>query len=107
MVPETISSSRRASCEDSISSCKASFCSGAEEGIIPATLGFDNGYWCALPAPVRVVVGQCERGQLHAYVVCQPASNYYSVMTHAEWMPSLVGEWSRSGRWAEAEHSLP
>ena len=57
-------------------------------------VGYDNGYWCALPAPIRVVVVRGERDergqQLHAFVVCEPANNYYGVMTKSEWMPALV-----------------
>jgi hypothetical protein len=26
------------------------------------------------------------------YVICEPASHYYAIMTRSAWMPVLVGE---------------
>jgi hypothetical protein len=82
---------------------------GAEEGVVPAAKGVDNGCWYALPAPVRVVLARGEprdmrgerqsdgEGQLHAYVICEPASDFYRRMTHSEWMPALGGGVEPSG----------
>ena len=33
-----------------------------------------------------------ERGAARVYVVCEPASHYYAVMTRPAWMQVLIGE---------------
>ena len=33
-----------------------------------------------------------ERGAARAYLICEPASHYYNVMTRSAWMPVLIGE---------------
>ena len=33
-----------------------------------------------------------EGGAARVYLVCEPASHYYAVMTRSEWMPVLIGE---------------
>ncbi len=63
---------------------------GAEEVTIPAARGYDGGYWYAIPSPIRAVLVRPVDGQVHVFVVCQPASNYYAVMTKSEWMPAMI-----------------
>jgi hypothetical protein len=65
---------------------------GAEEVTIPATLGFDRGIWFRIREGVRGVTVRDEEGRPVVYVVCEPASHYYQVMTRSPWMPALVGE---------------
>jgi hypothetical protein len=40
----------------------------------------------------RGVLVQDERGEARVYVVCEPASHSYAVMTRSAWMPVLIGE---------------
>jgi hypothetical protein len=58
----------------------------------PAALGYDGGVWYAIREGVRGVLVQDERREARVYVVCEPASHYYQVMTRSAWMPVLIGE---------------
>ena len=65
---------------------------GAEPVGVPAALGYDGGVWyairqgvCGVPVPDRC-------GPRRVYLVCEPASHYYRVMTRSDWMPVLIGE---------------
>ena len=60
--------------------------------VIPATTGLDRGVWFRVREGVRGVVVQDEHGSPVVYVLCEPATHYYRVMTRSEWMPVLVGE---------------
>jgi hypothetical protein len=60
--------------------------------VIPATLGLDRGVWYHVREGVRGVVVRDERGRPAAYVLVEPATHYYQVMTRSSWMPALVGE---------------
>jgi len=33
-----------------------------------------------------------QNGGERVYVICEPASHYYGVMTRSAWMPVLIGE---------------
>jgi hypothetical protein len=65
---------------------------GAEAVDIPAALGYDGGVWYAIRQGVRGVLVADEQGEARVYVVCEPASHYYGVMTRSAWMPVLIGE---------------
>jgi hypothetical protein len=65
---------------------------GAELVDIPASLGLDNGVWYAARQGMRGLVVPDEWGTLRVYVICEPASHYYGVMTRCAWMPVLIGE---------------
>jgi hypothetical protein len=41
---------------------------------------------------VRGVAVRDERGEVVVYVLVEPATHYYQVMTRSPWMASLVGE---------------
>ncbi len=64
----------------------------AEEAVVPASLCLDNGVWYRVRQGVRGVLVRDERSVLRVYVICEPASHYYQVMTHSAWMPALIGE---------------
>lgn len=64
----------------------------AEPVVIPATMGLEGGVWYAIRQGVRGVLVRDEQGKPVAYVVCEPASHYYRVMTKSERMPVLIGE---------------
>ncbi len=65
---------------------------GAQPVVIPATMGLDRGVWYQVREGVRGVVVRDERGQPAVYVLVEPASHYYRVMTRSECMPVLIGE---------------
>ena len=48
--------------------------------------------WFRVREGVRGVLVRDERGQPVVYVLVEPASHYYQVMTRSGWMPALVGE---------------
>ena len=61
--------------------------------VIPATMGLDRGVWFRVREGVRGVAVRDEQGRPVVYVLVEPASHYYAVMTRgSDWMPSLVGE---------------
>jgi hypothetical protein len=64
----------------------------AEPVVIPATMGLDRGIWYRIREGVRGLVVRDERGTERVYVLCEPASHYYEVMTRSPWMPVLLGQ---------------
>jgi hypothetical protein len=48
--------------------------------------------WYAVRPGLRGVLVAYERGEARVYVVCEPASHYYAVMTRSAWMQVLIGE---------------
>lgn len=64
----------------------------AEKVLIPATLGVENGRWFCIQEGIEGVIVADEKGELVAYMLCEPASHYYEVMTRSKRMPVLVGE---------------
>lgn len=60
--------------------------------IIPATLGMDGGIWFRVREGVRGILVPDEHNHPILYVLVEPASHYYQVMTRSNWMPSLIGE---------------
>ena len=65
---------------------------GAEEAFIPASLGFDRGIWYRIRQGIRGVVVADSQRLARVYILCEPASHYYEVMTRSPWMPVLVEE---------------
>ena len=65
---------------------------GAEEVVIPASMGFDAGIWFAVTKGIRGLLVPDEKGEKRVYIICEPASPYYGVMTKSQWMPSLVDQ---------------
>lgn len=60
---------------------------GAELVEIRASAGCDRGVWYSIRQGVRgLLVGR------EAYVIVEPASHYYHVMTRSDRMPVLIGE---------------
>lgn len=65
---------------------------GAVSVEIPATLGLERGVWFRIREGIRGLVVPDERGFAVAYMICEPASHYYRVMTRSDRMPVLIGE---------------
>ena len=59
---------------------------------IPAILGFDRGVWYAIRQGIRGLLVEDERGNAVVYMICEPASHYYRIMTRSDRMPVLIGE---------------
>jgi hypothetical protein len=59
---------------------------------VPATFALANGVWFRVKRGVRGLVVRTRAGEPAVFLVCEPATRYYRVMTRCEWMPSLIGE---------------
>jgi hypothetical protein len=62
------------------------------EVAIPAAMGLDRGVWFQIREGVRGLAVRDEQGELVVFVLVEPASHYYQVMTRSAWMPVLIGE---------------
>ena len=60
--------------------------------LIPATLGYEKGVWFRIRVGVRGLLVADERGKAVAYMICEPATHYYRVMTRSDRMPVMVEE---------------
>ena len=66
---------------------------GVEPVVIPATMGLDKGVWYRIRQGMRGLMVPDERGCPRVYVICEPSSHYYQIMTRGScWMPTLIGE---------------
>jgi hypothetical protein len=59
---------------------------------IPAALGLEKGVWFLISEGIRGVLVRDERGRPHVYMLTQPASHYYQIMTRHDRMPVLLGQ---------------
>jgi hypothetical protein len=59
---------------------------------VPAHYALANGVWFRVKRGVRGLVVRTRAGEPVVYLVCEPATRYYRVMTRCEWMPALIGE---------------
>jgi hypothetical protein len=64
----------------------------AESVEVPATMGLENGVWYQIRQGVRGLLVRDETGVERVYLICEPASHYYRIMTRSDWMPVLIGE---------------
>ena len=64
---------------------------GAEPVEIPASLGLDGGVWYRIRQGIRGLIVETP-SETAVYVIVEPASHYYRVMTRRERMPVLIGE---------------
>jgi hypothetical protein len=63
-----------------------------EPVVIAATMGLEKGIWFRCREGIRGLLVRDEHGVESAYMLCEPASHYFHVMTRSERMPVLVGE---------------
>jgi len=61
-----------------------------EEILIPATMGLENGRWFAIREGIRGLAVADERGELVAYMLCEPASHYYDYVAQPLMCPSAA-----------------
>jgi hypothetical protein len=60
---------------------------------IPATYGLDGrGVWYRIEVGIRGLLVPDENGKAIVYMICEPASDYYHVMTGSKRMPVLIDQ---------------
>ena len=59
---------------------------------IPASLGLEKGVWFLITEGIRGILVHDENNRPHVYMLTQPASRYYQVMTRHDRMPVLLGQ---------------
>lgn len=59
---------------------------------IPANFGWDKGVWYRIKEGIRGILVRDESNNQIVYVLTEPASHYYQVMTRNTRMPVLCGE---------------
>ena len=57
---------------------------------IPATLGFERGTWFTIREGIRGLLVPDEHNKAVVYMICEPASHYYRIMTGCIRMPILI-----------------
>ena len=58
---------------------------------IPASFGLDKGVWFQVREGIRGILVLDEQNQPHIYMLTEPASHYYNVMTRHDRMPVFIG----------------
>jgi hypothetical protein len=59
---------------------------------IPATLGFEKGVWYRIRQGIRGLLVSDERSEPVVYMICEPSTHYYRIMTRSNRMPVLIDE---------------
>jgi hypothetical protein len=59
---------------------------------IPATMGFERGRWYAIREGIRGLLVPDEKQRAVVYMLCEPSSHYYRVMTGSPRMPVFIDE---------------
>jgi hypothetical protein len=59
---------------------------------VPAAYGYANGVWFRVKQGLRGLLVRTPSGEPVVFLICEPATRYYRVMTRDEWMPVLIGE---------------
>jgi hypothetical protein len=59
---------------------------------VPAMMGLENGVWYQIREGIRGLLVTDERGTDRVFLLCEPSTYYYRVMTRSDWMPVLIGE---------------
>ncbi|MCE9566942.1 MAG: hypothetical protein K8U57_33490 [Planctomycetes bacterium] len=63
-----------------------------EPVIIPATYGLMNGVWFRVKQGMQGLLVHDRQDRLIVFMVSEPTTRYFQVMTRAEWMPRLIDE---------------
>lgn len=59
---------------------------------IPCSFGLEKGVWFQINEGIKGMLVRDEKGQPHVYMLTQPASHYYNVMTRHDRMPVFIGQ---------------
>jgi hypothetical protein len=61
--------------------------------LIPANYGLERrGVWFPIETGIRGLLVPDELGWAVCYMICEPASHYYQVMTGSDRMPVLINQ---------------
>jgi hypothetical protein len=67
--------------------------SGGVPVVIPANYGLERrGVWFLIETGIKGLLVPDENGWAVVYMICEPASHYYKVMTGSERMPVLIDQ---------------
>jgi hypothetical protein len=64
----------------------------AEPVVIAADMGLEKGIWFRTRQGIHGLLVRDEYGIESTYMLCEPASHYFQVMTRSNRMPVLIGE---------------
>jgi hypothetical protein len=64
----------------------------AEVVDIPASMGLEKGIWFRIRQGISGVLVRDESGAEVVYMLCEPSSHYYKIMTRSDRMPVLIAE---------------
>jgi hypothetical protein len=59
---------------------------------IPAAMGLEKGVWFQIQEGIEGLLVRDPRGRPHVYMLTEPASYYYRIMTRSQRMPVLLGK---------------
>ena len=59
---------------------------------VPAAYALMNEVWYRVQQGVRGLLVRTRAGEPVVYLICEPSTRYYRVMTRADWMPTLIDE---------------
>jgi hypothetical protein len=59
---------------------------------IPATYGLMNGVWFRVKQGMKGLLVRSRQGEPVVFMVSEPSTRYFHVMTRADWMPLLIDE---------------
>ena len=59
---------------------------------IPCSFGLEKGIWFQINEGIRGMLVRDEQEKPHVYMLTEPASHYYEVMTRHDRMPVLIGQ---------------
>ena len=65
---------------------------GAISVDIPANFAYDRGVWLHVREGIKGILVPDEKGKAVCYMVCEPSSHYYQVMTRNDRMPLFINE---------------
>jgi len=63
-----------------------------EPVVIPAKLGLEKGTWFPILVGIRGLLVEDEEGRPVVYMVCEPSTHYFRIMTGCDRMPVLVDQ---------------
>jgi hypothetical protein len=64
----------------------------AEPVDIPVSYGFMGGVWFRVKQGMKGLLVHTRAGEPAVFMICEPATRYYKIMTRSEWMPVLIEE---------------
>jgi hypothetical protein len=59
---------------------------------VPASLILEGKVWTFIREGMRGLLVTDEAGVERVYIICEPSTYYFRIMTRGNWMPVLIGE---------------